>query len=234
MRYTYNNGCEIVMKNDKYKLVVGILLAIGVVILCLLLMPVLKTVNDPEKFKAYVDSFGIGGFAMLFVVQILQVVVALIPGEVVEFFAGSVYGWFGGMLFCLAGIAVGEAAVFSAVRFFGKSLAEKVAGNKTLNKFKFLQNEKRLKTVIFILFCIPGTPKDLLTYFVPLTKIKMVDFLIITLVARVPSIVTSTYAGLAYAERNFGTVALIYCVTTVLFACGYTLYSRWSNHKNVD
>lgn len=218
------------MKN-RFKTISGLLLLAAVVILFVLLFPLIQSLDKPEEIKEYVDSFGAGGFFLLLLVQIFQIIVAVIPGEVVEFLAGTVYGSIGGLLFCLLGIAIGQLIVFAAVRYFGKGLVEKAAGSKTVKRFKFLHNEKRLKTVIFLLFFIPGTPKDLLTYFVPLTQIKPFDFIALTLVARIPSVVTSTYAGDAFAESNIGMMILSYVVILVLFAGGYWWYSNWNRSR---
>ena len=222
------------MMKNKFKLFSGILFVTALVMLLVILFPMIKSMENPDEFREYLDSFGAMGFLLLQLVQIFQIIVAMIPGELVEFIAGTVYGWFGGLVFCMVGIAVGEFIVFTAVRYFGKNLVEKAAGSKLMKKFKFMHNEKRLKTVIFLLFFVPGTPKDLLTYFVPLTKIKLVDFLVVSLVARIPSVVTSTYAGDAFAESNIALMIAAYAFILVLFIVGYTCYSKWSLKHNKD
>ncbi len=222
------------MIKNKFKLFSGILFVTALVMLLVILFPMIKSLENPDEFSEYLDSFGAMGFLLLLLVQIFQIIVALIPGELVEFIAGTVYGWFGGLVFCMFGIALGEFIVFTAVRYFGKNLVERAAGSKLMKKFKFMHNEKRLKTVIFLLFFVPGTPKDLLTYFVPLTKIKLVDFLVVSLVARIPSVVTSTYAGDAFAESNIALMIVAYAFILVLFVVGYTCYSKWSLKHNKD
>ena len=68
----------------------------------------------------------------------------------------------------------------------------------------------------------------------PLTKIKLVDFLVVSLVARIPSVVTSTYAGDAFAESNIALMIAAYAFILVLFIVGYTCYSKWSLKHNKD
>ena len=99
--------------------------------------------------------------------------------------------------------------------------------DKAMNKFKFLQDEKKLKSLIFFLFFIPGTPKDLITYIAPLTKIKLRDFMIITLIARIPSVISSTYGGSALAEQNFLKAAIIYGIITLFSLAGIIIYRIW-------
>jgi len=215
------------MKKKTFNIISLTIFFIAMAILTIIAFPLIKSYKNPEEFKAFIDSFGQWGFLMMLFIQIFQVVVALIPGEIVETLSGMLYGWFGGFIFCSIGIAIGQVIIFSAVKFFGKDIVEHAAGSKAMNKFKFLQDEKKLKSIIFFLFFIPGTPKDLITYIAPLTKIKLRDFLIITLIARIPSVISSTYGGSALAEQNFLKAAIIYGVIAVFSIIGIIIYRLW-------
>ena len=160
----------------------------------------------------------------MFFVQVSQIIVALIPGEIVEFVAGALYGCIGGFIFCMAGIIVGQTAIFFTVKFLGRNFVEKVAGSKTMNRFKFLQDERKLKSVIFFLFFIPGTPKDMLTYIAPLTKIKFRDFILIAALARIPSVISSTLAGSAFSENNLLVLIITYAAIGVFTLIGVLIY----------
>ncbi len=219
------------MKKNMIKIISFIVYVIAIIIMAIIVIPLIKNYKNPQDFKAFINSMGPWGFLMMLFVQVAQIIVALIPGELVEFVAGTIYGWFGGMLFCLLGIALGQFIIFKTVKHFGKDFVDKVAGSNTLNKFKFLQDEKRLKTIIFLLFFIPGTPKDLITYAVPFTKISLRDFLILTILARIPSVVSSTYAGDAYASKDFWTLAIVYGIIIIFSLTGVILYRRWENKQ---
>ena len=219
------------MKKQHFTLFSVIIFILAMVSLTIIALPLIKTVisGNSDDFENFIDGFGAFGLIVMMLIQIAQIIVALIPGEVVEFVAGTIYGWFGGLIFCLVGIAAGQTLIFVAVRFFGKNFVEKVAGNENLKKFKFLNDEKKLKIALFILYFIPGTPKDLLTYIVPLTKINLKDFLIITLFARIPSIVTSTYGGDAFANKDYKTLLVVYIVILFISIGGAMLYRFWEN-----
>ena len=216
------------MKNKKIKIFTFILFLIAVGLMAIITVPLIKSYNNPAEFKEFIDSYGPWGLPLMLFVQLAQIVVALIPGELVEFVAGTLYGWFWGMIFCLVGVAIGQTIIFKSVRYFGKSFVEKFAGSEALTKFKFLQDEKKLKTVIFLLFFIPGTPKDMITYVVPLTKISLKDFLLLTLVARIPSIISSTFAGDAFSEHNYLVLIIAYSVILVFSGLGILVYHFWS------
>lgn len=219
------------MKKSKFDIISYIIFAVAMVLLTLLVVPLVYTYKTPEEFNSYISSLGVWGIVIMFFVQVAQIIVAIIPGEVIELVAGILYGWFGGLLFCIAGILVGQSVIFAVVRLLGRNFAEKVAGSKFMQKMSFLQDETKLKTVIFILYFLPGTPKDLLTYIVPLTKINLRDFLIISLVARIPSVASSTYAGSSFAQMNFLNLAITYVVIAFFSVAGLIIYKKWEMRK---
>ena len=215
------------MKKNTFRIISIIIFVLAIALMSVIRIPLLKTYGNAKEFQAFIESFGMWGFLMMLVVQIFQIIVAIIPGEVVEFVSGTMYGWFGGLMLCCIGIIAGHFMIFKAVRHFGKDLVEKAAGSKVMNKFKFLQNENKLKTVMFLLFFFPGTPKDLLVYVAALTKIKFRDFLTITLLARLPSILSSTYAGDAFADKNFIKLAIVYIGIVIFSVGGALIYKAW-------
>ncbi len=218
------------MKKKTYTIISIIVFILVMAVLALISVPLISSVNNPEKLKTFIESLGIWGIFIMFLIQLAQIIVAIIPGEVVEFVSGALYGWFGGFIFCMLGIIAGQSLIFTAVKHFGSDFSEKIAGSKTMTRFKFLQNERKLKALVFFLFFIPGTPKDILTYIVPLTKIKLRDFIILSSIARTPSVLSSTWAGDAFAEQNFILLAVVYAGIAVFTIVGGTIY-RYTEKK---
>lgn len=220
------------MDKKTYRSISLIIYILAMIILTLILIPFMKSVDEPEEFKAFINGFGAWGFWVIFFIQIAQILVAFIPGELIEFIAGTLYGWLGGLIFCLAGIAAGEALTFCAVRFFGKKFVEAAAGSKAMKKLRFLRDEKKLKMIIFLLFFIPGTPKDLLTYVVPLTSISLRNFLIVSILARIPSVFSSTYAGFAYLQNDYKTLLVTYAIIIPISVLGIIIYRFIESRHN--
>ena len=156
---------------------------------------------------------------------------ALIPGEVVEVGCGMAFGTWGGLLICLAGCAIGSAIIFLLVRKFGVKLVEVFISREKINSLKFLNNERKLKSIIFLVFFTIGTPKDLLTYFAGLTNIKFYEFLIISTVARIPSIISSIIVGAKLSEGNFVTSILIFGASAVLGLMGVVAYNKFVDKR---
>lgn len=185
-----------------------------------------------EGFRDYINSFGIWGWLVLLGLQILQVFVALIPGELLESAAGFAFGPFLGTLICYAGVAIGSAMIFFLTRKFGIKLVEIFVSRERINEIKFLRTPQRRNLFIFILFFIPGTPKDLLTYFIGLTDIKFLSFLSISLVARIPSVLSSTIGGHLLGEENYIGAVILYGITGIISLAGILIYNKVIKNKN--
>ena len=97
--------------------------------------------------------------------------------------------------------------------------------------FQEVVQNKKLKCLVFLLFFIPGTPKDILTYFVGLTEMTISQFLAITLIARIPSVVSSTICGQMLGDEHFLTAGIVYAVTGVVSGIGYWIYRTISKKK---
>lgn len=188
--------------------------------------PLLAFFEDPQSFRAYVEEKGWGAGFVFTAMVVLQVIVALIPGEPLEIAAGAAFGSLEGTLLCLAGIAIGSTLVFLFVRRFGVKLVEVFFPIEKIHSLRFLQNSRRFHTLLFLIMLIPGTPKDLVSYFVGLTEIRLGHWILISVVARIPSVVTSTIGGSALGEEDFWKAALIFGITVLLSIAGLVIYDR--------
>ena len=188
--------------------------------------PMIKLVGEPEQFRDWVDGHGIWGRLIFIGMMVLQVICALIPGEPFEIGAGYAFGAIEGTALCLIGITLGCLVVFLFVRRYGVRLVEVFFSREKIDSVQFLQNTRRLELLIFIVNAIPGTPKDLLSYFVALTKIKLSTWLLIVVVSRIPSVVTSTVGGSALGMENYIFAIVTFAVTLVVSGIGVLIYNR--------
>ena len=188
--------------------------------------------NDPAAFKAYIDSYGWKGRFIALGIQLLQVLVSLIPGELVEIGLGYTYGAFEGTLLCLAGVAFASSLIFLLVKRWGVKMVELFISREKIDQLRFINSEKKLKRTVFLLFFIPGTPKDLFTYFVGLTRIQLHEFLAISLIARIPTVVSSTIGGNMIQEQEYGKAVLLFVITGAISLLGIWLYNLIITKKN--
>ena len=227
-------------ENIKLRKTLSILLILAIVIVFSLTAyfvgrPLVREFREsPETFRDYVKSHGPLGPLIMIGIMMMQVIVAFIPGEPFELGAGFVFGWFSGSLLCLAGSAAASALVFLAVRKWGVKIAELFFSRDKIKSYSFLQNEKKLDLLVFILFLIPGTPKDLLTYVVGLTPMKLTTFLLLTTLARVPSVVSSTVTGSLTQKGSYTAAIITYGVTLIITAVCVLWYRRISQEEKKE
>ena len=138
------------------------------------------------------------------------------PGESVEFASGYVFGAVSGTVLCLIGVAIATALVFSLTRLFGKKFTEIMLDKKDLKKLGFLNQEKNLEWIFALLYFVIGTPKDVITYFAGITKIKFWKFMLISTFCRIPSVVTSAIAGQALGEENYLVSLIVFGASAVV------------------
>jgi uncharacterized membrane protein YdjX (TVP38/TMEM64 family) len=180
-----------------------------------------KLVSDPQRFREYLLSFGPWSAAVFILFQVIQVVIAVIPGEPVQIAGGYVFGTFLGTVYSTVGITVGYIIVFGSVRLFGYSLVKRFVSEKDLDRFTVLINSPKLETTIFLLFLIPGIPKDVLVYMAGLTPIKPFLFFVIVTFARTPAMIGSSYIGAKIQSNEYVVAIVVSVVASVLFFLGY-------------
>lgn len=195
--------------------------------------PLLEMLGDPDEFRSWVDSHSMFGRLIFIGMVILQVIVAVIPGEPMEIGAGYAFGAVEGTILCLVGTAIGSSLVFLFTKKLGIRMVEAFISREKLQSLKFLQNAERLNLVIFLAFLIPGTPKDVLTYFAGLTPIRLRTFLLLTSLARIPSVVSSTLGGNALGTENYGMAVVVFLVTAVISAVGALVYKQHTQKKQM-
>lgn len=227
-------------ENQEYtrrrKLLAGISLGVVVILAVLLTLFIWNWLRSfsQDDFRDYIRSFGSLGPLVLLGLQFLQVFVALIPGELLETAAGYAFGPWMGTLICYLGVGLASALIFSLTRRFGVRLVEVFISREKINELRFLNTERKRNNLIFLLFFIPGTPKDLLTYFAGLTDIKLSTFLILSMAARIPSVLSSTFGGHLLGEQRYIGAAVLYGITGLVSAAGlvgYNLYLRKKQRK---
>ncbi|MDR0515139.1 MAG: VTT domain-containing protein [Coriobacteriaceae bacterium] len=210
-------------KADVFKFVglMAFFLLMGIVLH--LLWPYLADLFKPGGIERTLESVrgaGPAGVLILLGLQCLQIVVAFIPGEVTQIAAGLLFGpWLGGLVI-LVGCIIAGAFVFVLVHKLGAPFVQSVVPIRYLDKFRDFERAGRLNIVVFILFLIPGLPKDVFTYLVPLTDMRLRDFLLLSNIGRIPGIIVSTYAADGLAEGRFVESIVIFIVAAGIAIAG--------------
>jgi len=183
-------------------------------------------VSDPHAFREYLLSFGPWSAVVFMLFQVLQVVIAVIPGEPVQIAGGYIFGTFLGTVYSTLGITAGYIIIFTSVRLLGFPLVKALVPAKEFEKFGALINSPKLETTIFLLFLIPGVPKDILVYVAGLTPIQPVLFFIIITFARTPAVIGSSFIGAKIQSSQYLIAIIVSLAASILFVLGYIFKQR--------
>jgi uncharacterized membrane protein YdjX (TVP38/TMEM64 family) len=157
---------------------------------------------SPQRLRLFIASFGSFAAVAFVLIQALQVVFAPIPGEVTGFVGGFLFGNVMGAGLSTIGLTLGSVIAFQIARVFGLKFVERVVKKAYINKFNDFVTHKGLY-ISYILFLIPGFPKDSLCYLLGLTHMRFLDFFLMTLLGRLPGTVLLTFQGTAVKDAHY-------------------------------
>ena len=181
------------------------------------------TEGGVQRLVDRVRNAGPAGVLILLGMQFLQVVVAFSPGEVVQLAAGLMYGPLGGTIIILFGCVISSSVIYQLVHRLGAPFVQGMVSTEHLEKFRTFEETGKLDLIVFVLFLIPGLPKDVFTYVVPLTDMDFKKFIGLTTLGRIPGVVASTYTAAGIADGNIvgpvivASVVVIIAIVAVLF-----------------
>ena len=226
------------VKAFKYVLmIIVIVLLIGLVVY---LFPVMKNLSTPEgrlEFKNQVSDMGFLGLLALFGLQFAQIFLIILPGEPIEILPGMCYGGIGGTLFITISAFIISSIIFFAVRKLGRKFVYSFCSKERIEKIensKLFKNPKKIEWIMLLLFLIPGTPKDLLVYIAGLLPLKPLRFILISTFARLPSVVSSTFAGSNIVAGNWKYSLVIYAVTFAIVGIFIFIVNKFDKDKTAE
>ncbi|MBQ8496794.1 MAG: TVP38/TMEM64 family protein [Clostridia bacterium] len=190
-----------------------------------------RLIADKEAFEAWLTQYGEMSRLIYIAIVALQVILALIPGEVLEIAGGYIFGILEGTFLNLLGATIGSMLVFLLVRKFGKPLVSAFFSEEKISKLRFLQDSKKRDLLLMLIFMLPGTPKDLLCYFAGLTNIKTSLWLLICSLGRLPSVITSTIGGSAIENESYLVAVIAFAAAAAVSLLGILIYHRISEKK---
>ena len=153
------------------------------------------------------------------------------PGEPFEIGAGYAFGIIDGLFLSVLGFVIGSIIIFLLVRKFGDGMVEVFFSTQKTERLKAMLDNKNSRKVLFVLFLIPGTPKDLITYVAALTPISFSDMIFLVSVARLPSLVTSVVAENALGEDRIIEAVTVFAVTAIISITGAYIYKKISERR---
>lgn len=228
-------------KKSKVLKILLTILAIAILIgIIMYLFPIMKNLTTAEgriEFKEKIEQLGFWGILLVFALQLVQIFLIIIPGEPIEILAGMCYGTVGGLIFITISSAIITTLIMLLVGKLGRKFVYEFFSKERIDKIensKMFKNPKRLEWIMIILFLIPGTPKDLIVYIAALLPINPARFIIISTIARFPSIISSTLAGASIATGNLKVSILIYLITFAIIGVAIFIINKFDKSKAAE
>jgi len=188
-----------------------------------------KFYTTKESFSQFLISLGSYSPIFFVLLQGLQVVISPIPGELTGIAGGYIYGATWGFVFSTLGLTLGSWAAFELARILGRPFVEKFVSEDLLKKFEFLTTDTGA-TICFLLFLIPGFPKDVLCYLLGLSRMRRSTFLVISTLGRMPGTFLLTMQGASLRNEQYHTAAAIaatsVAIVFIAYLCRAQLY-QW-------
>ena len=206
-----------------------IVLAAGLVLLVLMILfgKYTKTLlSDADRFAELLRGSGIAGMAFMLLLVVVQVLLGVVPAGPFQIAAGYVYGPLQGAFLCVLGGMIGSVTAFLLVRRFGRRLLAVFCDEKKLESLERITGSPRWKVVLPLIFVIPGSPKDILSYAAGLTDFPLPLWAVVSSVGRLPAIILSALSGSALKDAQYGKAAAVLAVVCVISAAGGFLYRR--------
>jgi len=178
--------------------------------------------SNKERLNQFIASFGFYAPFIFISLQILQVVLAPIPGEFTGFIGGYLFGIGPGLAYSTVGLTLGSVLAFLISRRLGMPFVRRFVGQEVMAKFDHLM-ERQGAFFSFIFFLIPALPKDYFCYLLGLSPMHIFTFWIISTLGRFPGTVLLTMQGQAVRSENYRGffltlgIALLFIVITVIY-----------------
>jgi len=173
-----------------------------------------------KRLRLFVSSFGPYAALVYVVLQCMQVVIAPIPGEVTGFVGGLLFGVWEGTVLSTIGLTIGSLIAFSIGRLLGAGFVHKIVKKEYIEKFDYFIDHKGLY-ITWLLFILPGIPKDSLCYLLGLTRMRYVDLILLNVLGRLPGTLMLVLQGSAVGHGRYQEFSIYLVGSAVLVSALY-------------
>lgn len=214
---------------------------LGILFLILVVLPfyiyfmhpeLINKISSVEKVKNLFEYYGNTSIIIYVLAQITQIVICIIPGQWLQIGAGIAWGFWAGYLLSLLGAFIGALFTYYLARWLGRDAMHVIFGEEKVEHYKEQLNSKKAIIVVFLVYLIPGLPKDLCSYVAGISDMKAKPFIIISLIGRTPGMMGSLLVGKQLGVGGYTGAIVIGIVATVLFVLGIIFHKKilqWSD-----
>ena len=215
------------LKNTKKSKIVWAILKLVLLIFLIIAVPLYIIVFQRDyiqKFHAindvlaFLKSYKKESIFIYLAVQALQIIISVIPGQAFQFAAGYLYGFFFGLILSLIGAFIGTTISFYIARVLGRDAMHMFFSKDKFNMYVERLNSKKAYTIVFIIYLIPGLPKDIVSYAAGASSMRFKPFLLLSLIGRTPGMSGSLLIGALYMTGHYVAMWILAGSSLVIFA----------------
>jgi len=196
------------------------ILAAIVLVIIIFREPLWDIFQSPKAIRRWVAGFGVLSPLFFILLQIIQVLLFIIPGEIPQVAGGYIFGLWLGVLYSSIGIIFGSVINFYLARLLGRAFVTRFLSSHKLQRFDAVMQTRKVHTAFFLFFLIPGIPKDFLCYVAGLSPISFISFFFLSFAGRLPGIFGSAMMGDAAANSEWLWALGVLVLATTLFLIG--------------
>lgn len=208
--------------------IVLLAIIVGGILLWLKYTGLLVYFSSYEALAAYLNSKDSGGPLIFFILQVLQVIVAPIPGNISTLVGSAIFGFWKGLFLSCLGVFVGSLIAFAIGRFFGRNVVSLFVKEETINRYLKTFGDKQ-GFMLLIFFILPFFPDDLLCFVAGLTGIGWFFFIIVSIIGRPWGLVASAFIGAQGLELPIWAYVIGSVVIIAIVIVAYRFSARFND-----
>ena len=199
-------------------------------IVIVVLIPLLVFLTNREFFaqfsnlqdvEHFIANYGKESSLVYIGLQVIQVIISVIPGELFQVAAGYLFGPITGIILAIIGCIIGEAIAFGLARVLGQGFVRLFMSDEQFHKYHERLNSNKAYTLCFILYLIPGIPKDVLCYVAGASEMRFLPFIVISMIGRLPGLVGSIAMGSLVDQGAYHIAAIILGIACIAAVLGF-------------
>lgn len=220
-----NSKKFIVMAWIKFLLLIGIIVVIPAYI-WFYNQQIITNMSSLENVEAYFKK-EYYATALTFVgAQVVQIVICIIPGQWLQIASAYLLGFWEAYLLSIIGVAIGTSVSYYLAKILGHDAMHTIFGEEKISNMIKHLNSKRAIIIMFVIFLIPGVPKDLLSYAAGLSEMKLKTFMIISLIGRTPAMMGSLFIGMFLQYKSYTGAIIVGVLAVIAFILGVIFRKR--------
>lgn len=180
----------------------------------------IEQMSSLSNVREYLATYKTQSILVYIGAQAAQIIICIIPGQWLQIAAGYLYGFWLGYLYSFIGAVIGSILTYNLAKWLGRDAVHMIFGEERFQEYMHKVNSKKGIIIIFLIFLIPGIPKDLCNYVAGLSDIKLKPFLIVSLIGRTPGMMGSLIIGRQLSVGGYHVAIVVAIIAIILFIMG--------------